>query len=270
MVKTTLFIILAIILLMVYVRYIESRSIFFPMKKIEFTPGLVNLAFEDVYITTSDNIKLNGWFIPCDNARYTFLFCHGNAGNIGHRIEKIIIFREIGVNVFIIDYRGYGNSEGKPSERGIYLDAKAGYDYLVNTRKIKPEHIILFGESIGGAAVIDLASKVKVGALITEEAFSSARDMARRIYPFLPSFLYSVKLDSLTKIKKVDAPKLIIHSVNDEIVPFALGKKLFNAAKEPKQLVEIMGSHNTAFLDSKEKYTRSIEVFIQKKMGTLF
>ncbi len=264
MIKTLLYITLAVILLVVYIRYIESKSIFFPMKKIEFTPDFVNLVYEDVYIKTQDNIKINGWFFPKDNAKYTILFCHGNAGNIGHRLEKIVMLLDMGVNVFIIDYRGYGNSKGKPSEKGIYLDTKAGYDYLVNTRKIQPEHIILYGESIGGAAVIDLASKTKVGALITEETFSSAVDMAKRIYPFLPSFLFSVRFDSLTKIKKVNAPKLIIHSINDEIVPFELGKKLYDAAKEPKQFAEIIGGHNTAFLDSKEKYAASIKAFLKR------
>ena len=263
MIRTIAYILLAVAILAVYVRYIESRSIFFPMKRIEFTPHFVNLAYEDVYIMTADNVKINGWFFPKDNAKYTMLFCHGNAGNIGHRLEKIIMLLDIGVNVFIIDYRGYGNSKGKPSEKGIYLDAKAGYDYLVNTRKVQAENIILYGESIGAAAAIDLASKVKVGALITEEAFSNAVDMAKRIYPFLPSLLFSVRLDSLTKIKNVEAPKLIIHSINDEIVPFDLGKKLYDAAKEPKQFAEIIGGHNTAFLDSKEKYISSIASFIK-------
>lgn len=263
MIRVILYLLLSVILLLFFVRYIESRSIFFPMKKIEYTPDFANLPFEDVYTTTSDNVEINGWFISKDDAKYTILFCHGNAGNIGHRLEKIIMLRDIGLNVFIIDYRGYGNSEGRPSENGIYLDAKAAYDYLLNTRKIQPEHIILYGESIGGAAVVDLASKVKVGALITEELFSSAKDMARRIYPFLPSFLFGIRFDSLSKIKKIDAPKLIIHSKNDEIVPFDLAKKLYGAAKEPKQFVELIGGHNTAFLDSEEKYVASIKSFIQ-------
>lgn len=264
MVKGITYIAVLIVLVVGYVKYLESRGIYFPVRDIEFTPTLLGLSFEDVYIKTTDNIQINGWFIPGDNAKYSLLCCHGNAGNIGHRLEKISLLHKMGVNIFIFDYRGYGRSKGRPSEGGIYLDVKAAYDYLVNERKIKPEHIILYGESLGCAAIIHLAAKERVGALIAEGAFTRGRDMAKRIYPFLPSFLFSNSFDNLAKIKKIDPPKLFIHSKDDEVVPFSLAKKLYDVASQPKQFAELIGGHNSAFLDSSEKYISSIRLFLER------
>lgn len=262
--KTIVYIVIAVVLLLGYIKYIEIHSIFFPMAEIEFTPEFINLTYEDVYLETKDNIKINAWFIPYTNAKYTILFYHGNAGNIGHRLDKINLLHQIGTNIFIIDYRGFGRSQGRPSEHGIYIDAQAAYDYLVNTRRIQPEDIILYGESLGGAAAVDLASKIKIRALIVEGTFSRGQDMAKRMYPFLPSILFSRKFDSLKKIKEVKAPKLFIHSKDDEIVPLNLAKKLFNVAPEPKYFVEMSGGHNEGFLDSQGKYTSSITSFIEQ------
>jgi len=261
MFKTAVYIIIVAAFLFGYVRYTERRITFFPMKRVEFTPEVAGLSFEDIYFAARDNARINAWFIPADQARYTILFCHGNAGNIGHRLEKITMLHRIGLNVFIIDYRGYGQSRGRPSERGLYLDAKAGYDYLLNHRRLSPEQIILYGESLGSAAVIDLASKEKVAGLILEGTFTRGRDMAKRICPFLPAFLFSDSFNSLDKIKQVNAPKLFIHSKNDEIVPFAFCRKLYDTADKPKYLAELIGGHNSAFVDSREKYISSIASF---------
>lgn len=255
--------ILGIIVMFLYIKYIEKSSIFFPSKELMITPEYIQLPFEDVYITTKDNFKINGWFIPNKNTQYTILFFHGNGGNIGDRLEKIRLLYQLQVNIFIIDYKGYGKSQGSPSEKGLYLDAEGAYNYLVNDRRIRPEHIILYGESLGGTVAAHLASVVDVGALILEGTFSRGRDMAKIFYPFLPSFLFSDRFDSLRKIKKIDAPKLFIHSREDEIVPFKLGKKLYDAAEGQKYLAEIKGGHNTAFLDSQERYLTSLSFFIE-------
>lgn len=264
MYRILVYIVLGFSLIFGYVKYIESRGIFYPIKKIDFTPASINLSFEDVYILTEDGLKINGWFIPHNNAKYTLLFCHGNAGNIGDRLDKIGIFKDIGLNIFIMDYRGYGQSQGRPSETGLYLDAKSAYKYLLNIRKIPSERIILYGESLGTAAVVNLASESKVRAIILEGAFSSGKDMAKRIYPFLPVFFFSDKFNSLQKIKRIDVPKLFLHSRDDEIVPLIIAKKLFDYAPEPKYFVELRGDHNNAFLESKEKFSSSIASFINR------
>lgn len=260
--KVIIYIIFLLGLIIGYTKYIEIKGVYFPTKEIEFSPEFIYLAFEDVYIETKDGFKINGWFIPHDNAKYTVLLLHGNGGNICHRLDKIGFLRSAGVNIFIIDYRGYGRSQGRPSERGIYIDARAAYDYLLTNRSIKPDEIILYGESLGTAVAINLASEIKVKALILEGAFSRGRDMAKKLYPFLPSFLFSDQFDSLAKIKKINTPKLFMHSIDDEIVPIDLAKKLYNASSGPKQFVELKGGHNNAFLDSKETYILSITSFV--------
>jgi len=260
--KLILWIIAFAAILFLAIRYIEKQSIFFPMKGLAATPLEAGLPYEDIYFETSDSKRLNGWFVPCKNAKSTILFCHGNAGNIGHRLEKILIFHDLGLNTFIFDYRGYGKSEGRPHEAGLYKDAFGAYDYLTEKRKISGNDIILYGESIGGGVAIELARGKKVKALITEDTFSSIKEMSAMAYPFIPHFVFSSKFDSLSKIGRIDPPKLIIHSRDDEIVPFYMGEKLFNAAKPPKKFLKIKGSHNTAFLDSGKEYTGGIKSFM--------
>lgn len=253
---------LVFICLIIYFKYIERRSIYFPMRQIEYTPREIGLVYKDVFFKTEDGVELNGWFIPSGGAKNTVLFLHGNAGNISHRFEKIQIFYNFDLNVFIFDYRGYGRSRGSPSEKGLYIDAKAAYDYLVSKESIPKDEIILFGESLGGSVAIDLASKAEVKAMITESTFSSAKDMARRIYPLIPPFFIVSDFDSVKKVKSISVPKLIIHSVDDEIVPFDLGQKLFEAAPPPKEFLKIRGGHNTGFLDSEKEYKKGISSFI--------
>lgn len=264
MFKGIVYIIVGIILILGYIKYIAVRGIFFPIKEIEISPDLINLSFEDVYLQTKDGLRINGWFIPHQKSKYTLLFFHGNAGNIGHRLDKINMLKGLGLNIFIIDYRGYGRSQGKPSEQGLYLDAKSSYEYLLHTRKISPQQIILYGESLGTAVVVNLASESQVKAIILEGAFSCGRDMAKIIYPFFPRLLFSNTFNCLEKIKKVKAPKLFLHSKDDEIVPLILPRKLFDYSIAPKYFVELRGGHNTAFLDSKELYLSAIASFIDK------
>ncbi|MBU4376487.1 MAG: alpha/beta hydrolase [Candidatus Omnitrophica bacterium] len=260
--KIFLWAIIAAIIFLVSIRYIERHSIYFPMKDVIGNPASVGLAYEEVYFDTSDNKRLNGWYIPNSKAKFTIIFCHGNAGNISHRLEKILIFYNLGLNIFVFDYRGYGKSEGAPSESGLYEDADAAYNYLTTERRISKDDIILYGESIGGAVAIDLAQRISVLALITEATFTSAKDMSEIAFPFIPYFVFSSRFDSVFKIKDIACPKLIIHSVNDEIVPFRLGEKLFDAAMPPKKFRKIRGGHNTAFLESREEYANSIKTFI--------
>lgn len=249
-------------LIFVYIKYFEHKGIYYPVKEILIYPSSVSIPFNDIYITTEDNVRINGWFISNPKAEYTLLFFHGNAGNIGDRIDKLRILYQAGANIFIIDYRGFGKSQGRPSEHGFYRDASAAYDYLLNTIGIDQDRIILYGESLGTAVAVDLAFRRKVKALILEGAFSRGRDMAVKIYSFLPGFIFSNSFDSLTKIKGIDAAKLFIHSRDDEIVPFNLARKLYDRAKEPKDFLEIQGDHNSGFLASQQSYISSISAFI--------
>ena len=261
--KIFIWLVLAAFIFIFWARYIERHNLFFPMKEIYNTPEIISLPFEEAFLITEDGKNLHGWFITGDNAEDTVLFLHGNGGNISHRLEKIALLRNLNLNVFIFDYRGYGKSTGSPSERGLYKDAEAAYEYLTKKRNIRDESIILYGESLGGAVAIDLASRKKIKALITEDAFSSVRDMARVVYPFIPSFIVSNKFDSVSKIRNVPCAKLIIHSVDDEIVPFGLGERLYNEASQPKRFLKLRGAHNTAFLDSEKVFAEGIRSFLK-------
>ncbi|MBL7081131.1 MAG: alpha/beta hydrolase [Candidatus Omnitrophica bacterium] len=248
-----------------YLRHFEAKGIYYPIKEIELTPSNTGLKYEDVFFDTDDNLKLNGWFIPAENPRGTLLFCHGNAGNISHRIEIIKIFNKLNLNVFIFDYRGYGRSQGSPTEAGLYRDAQAAYKYLLTRKDINKDTIVIYGKSIGANVAVDLVSKVKAAALISESGFSSAYDMGKKLFPYLPvKWIITIKYDALTKIRNISIPKLIIHSKNDEVIPFKLGEKLFEAALEPKEFYQMQGSHNEAVFMAKEEYSVKINNFLSK------
>jgi fermentation-respiration switch protein FrsA (DUF1100 family) len=262
--KIFIYILGAIFVIFFYVKFMEKKGIYFPYFEIEQTPQDLGLKYQDIYIKTPDGFILNGWFIPAEDSKYTIIFFHGNAGNISHRLDKISIFHKLGLNTFIFDYRGYGKSKGKPDEKGFYIDAEAVYKYLLNELKILENKIILYGESLGTAIAIKLASEQKVKAIILEGAFSRGKDMAKRIYPFLPYFFFSNSFDSLSRIKKIEFPKLFLHSQDDEIVPFSLAKKLYDSAPDPKDLIKLNGSHNGCFLESKELYISALDKFIKE------
>ncbi|MEI8349659.1 MAG: alpha/beta hydrolase [Candidatus Omnitrophota bacterium] len=263
MFKVILVVIVGVMVLLSYTKYLENRGIFFPSKVMECAPDALGMIFEEAPCRTEDGLMLYGWFIPAPDAAYTVLFFTGNAGNISYRLDKLKLLHEAGLNVYIIDYRGYGRSAGKPSEAGLYKDAQAAYTYLIRSRALSPEQIILYGESLGAVAAVDLAVRHPVKALILEGAFSNAKDMARTLYPYLPSWFLSLRFDSLRKIKKMYAPVLLLHSRDDEIVPYVLAKKLYDAAPGPKHFVELKGGHNSAFLDSQTLYTASLRIFIE-------
>jgi len=244
-------------------RYIENRTLFYPTKEISSYPDRDDLKFQDIFFKASDGTELNGWFIPYENSKYTILFCHGNAGNISHRIGKLRFFHDLGCSVFIFDYRGYGKSRGRPSEQGIYKDAEAAYGYLLS-RGIASDRIIGYGESIGGAAMVDLAVKEKMKAIILDSTLTSVKDMIEGAYKSVPYWVFSTRFDSEAKIKSIKIPKLFIHSLNDEIIPFRLGKKLYEVAPEPKDFLQIRGGHNSNFYESEELLRKRISQFIEQ------
>ena len=251
------------LLILIFVYLLQSRLLYFPDKTIIANPGYYGLKYLDVTLKTSDNLNLQSWFIPADSAKYTLLFCHGNAGNISHRLESIKQFHELGFNIFIFDYRGYGKSEGSITEQGTYLDAQAAWEYLINEKNINPQNIIIFGRSLGAAIACDLASGKQCAALIMESAFKSVPDLGAQIYPFLPvRWLSRFSYNNLEKIRKINYPVLLIHSRQDEIIPFSHGEKLFEVANQPKQFLEIHGSHNDGFYISDIIYKKGIREFL--------
>ncbi|MEA3560690.1 MAG: alpha/beta hydrolase [Candidatus Omnitrophota bacterium] len=220
--------------------------------------------YEDIYFQTSDSCRLNAWFIPASRSRATILFCHGNAGNISHRLEIIRLFNRLNLNTFIFDYRGYGKSKGWVSENGTYLDAQAAYDYLVSRDDVTGDKIIIYGKSLGAAIAIDLAAKTKPCALISESAFGSVLEIGRVFYAHLPlKLMLTMRYDNISKIRGLDMPKLIIHSIDDEIVPFEQGRRLFNEAGEPKEFYQMCGGHNDAFLMAKQEFKEKIDQFLR-------
>ncbi|UCE99568.1 MAG: alpha/beta hydrolase [Planctomycetota bacterium] len=229
-----------------------------PTREVTYTPGELGLDFDSVVFQTGDGLKLTGWYIPAENSELTVLFCHGNGGNMMHRLDSINIFYNLGLNCFIFDYRGYGNSEGKPTEEGTYLDAAAAYKWLTEEKKMSPDNIIIFGRSLGGSIAAQLASKVKARALILESSFTSYVDMGKKFYPYMPvRWFASYSYRTINYIKDVHCPVMVIHSRNDEIVPFEFSLELHEAANEPKELIELSGSHNDGFLVSSEIYKSS-------------
>lgn len=251
-----------LVLIFLWLRYFERSNIFFPSKDTAAHPGMIGLPYEEVFFTARDGVKLNGWFVGQEGAADTILFFHGNAGNITHRLDKLRMFRELGLNIFIFDWRGYGKSRGSPSEKGFYLDGEAALQYLTEKKNIAPGNIIAYGESIGSAVAVDLATRTDFKALITDGAFTSVDEVAKMVYPFIPSFLISFKFDSLSKIGDVKCPVLVVHSVDDEIIPFRMGEELYNSAKPPKKFLKLRGGHNEAFLDSEQAFKDGIRSFL--------
>ena len=253
------------LIIIIILTVFQSRFIYFPHKQISATPEFIGIEFEQIVFEASDGVNLCGWFIPAENHNKTLLFCHGNAGNISHRLESIKIFADLGLGVFIFDYRGYGSSKGNPSEEGTYLDAAGAWQYLIDIKMIKPDEIIIFGRSLGASIAAWTAQKYDPKALIIESAFISVPELGSEIYPFLPVKLLSrFKYSTIDYIRKISCPVLVIHSRNDDLIPYKHGVKLFETANEPKEFLEIFGSHNEGFLVSGDKYKQGLNSFLSK------
>ena len=262
--KILIYLLAAVIAAFFYIRYLEKKAVFYPFKEITSVPDDIGIGYEDIYFKTEDGVKLNGWFVKASEDAPVMIFFHGNAGNISGRLGRIDVFHRMGISVFIIDYRGFGLSEGVPTEQGMYLDAQAAFDYLNTREDVDQSKVFVYGVSLGGAAAVDLASKREVNGLIIDSSFSSGADMAKIIFPGVPSFLIRTKMDNLNKIRNIKAPKLIIHSTEDRTVPYELGRKLFDAASEPKKFLKIVGNHNESFFDDLEKNILAIELFLKE------
>lgn len=244
--------------------FLQSRFLYSPVKEITYTPADINLAFEKIALKTEDGLKISAWYVPADNAKYTVLFCHGNAGNMTHRLDSINIFNELGLNCLIFDYRGYGDSQGKPSEEGTYRDARAAWKWLTEQKKTPAERIIMFGRSLGGSVAANLATEVNPKGIVLESAFTSYEEIGKKFYPYMPVHLFAkFNYKTIDSVRRIHCPALFIHSRNDKIIPFELGLRLYEAASEPKKFVEIVGSHNDGFMFSGDIYTKGWQEWLE-------
>ncbi len=241
----------------------QTRFIYFPSRTLEATPAMMGMDFDDLSLTTQDGVTISAWFVPHPDTHGTILFLHGNGGNNGDRIDAIRTLHLLHYNVMIVDYRGYGKSEGSPTESGTYLDAQAAWTHLVQVRGIPSESIVLMGESLGGAVAIDLASRHPPGALVVQSSFTSLGDIAAIHYPWLPvRWLLRHQYDSISKGGRITCPKLFIHSTQDTLVPLANGQALFAAAAEPKQFLITPGDHNEGGFLYSQEYTAKLKTFL--------
>lgn len=245
--------------------FFQSHLIYFPDRVLVTTPDKEGLGYQTASFEAWDGVKLSGWFMPADEAKGVVLFFHGNAGNISHRIHYARFFHRMGLSVFLFDYRGYGESGGRPSEQGTYYDAEAALRYLAFSHKLPPSKIIFFGESLGGAVAAWLAQRHKPMALILQSSFTSIPDMASEIYPYLPArWLARFDYNTVTYLQGIRCPLVVIHSREDEIVPFSHGRRLFDAAVGVKTFLEIRGPHNEGFLMSEKEVEADLTTFLAR------
>lgn len=260
----TLIVAYGLLVLLVY--FMQPRLLFLPNvagRELAATPAQMGLSYRDVTLSTEDGESLHAWWLPHERPRATLLFFHGNAGNISHRLDSLAIFHELALSVLIVDYRGYGQSSGKPTEAGLDRDAQAAWQWLTETEGVRPQNIILFGRSLGGAVASRLAGRVEAAGLVVESAFTSVPDLGAELYWWLPvRLLSSLQFNTAENLRRTDLPVLIAHSKDDEIIPFEHGRRLHKIAGERGTLLEIRGGHNTGFLESRQDYIQGLDRFV--------
>ena len=248
---------------------LDRFMVYFPSRQLHTTPAEVGLEYSDVYLTTEDGIRIHSWHVP-GKSNTTLLWLHGNAGNISDRVNNIAALnRRTGLGVLIVDYRGYGLSDGSPSERRLYLDAEAAFEYLTSEVGLDPARdIVLFGRSLGAGVAAEMATRHTVRCVILESGFTSTTDMARAtrpawlVYALMP--LISARFDTLSKIGNITSPLMIIHGDHDDIVPFYMAEQLYEAAREPKRFHAVRGAmHNDVYEHGGPAYFNALREFIE-------
>ncbi|MGH8621447.1 MAG: alpha/beta hydrolase [Burkholderiales bacterium] len=281
---------------LVLVFLFQSHLVFFPGtgREAVVTPLSYGLRFEPVQIRTADGETLDAWWVPAEDARGSVLFFHGNAGNISHRIDYLQMFHRLRYSTLIVDYRGYGKSTGSPSEAGTYLDAEAAWEHLLRARMARPRDIVIAGESLGAAIATRLAAEKSLTpaplpsgegrleipfprmgeghgmgdaprAVLLFSTFTSVTDLGAQVYWFLPVRLLSrIGYDNVANLKRIRAPVFIAHSRDDDIVPYVHGRKLFEAAAEPKTFLEMRGGHNDGFIFTRPEWIAELGAFLDR------
>lgn len=246
-------------------QWIVDSLVFQPTRGVDLRPEELGIEGEEVYLETEDGVRIHGFYLPSPGATRALLFLHGNAGNASHRLPNAAQLAALGIHVLLLDYRGYGASEGSPSEAGAYADARAGLEHLVARRGVPEQRVVLFGRSLGGAVAVDLAAGRDLAGVILESTFPSMRAVVRKLFGSLVAGLAAGNFDSLRKISRVRAPLLFFHGDRDEIIHFELGRQLFEAAPEPKSFETLGGAgHNDTVLVGGRRYFARIGCFLDE------
>lgn len=269
-IKTLLILIVCYAAITLWVYLSQSRLVYAPSRTMAATPADMGLEFEDISLTNRLGTRINGWWMPHERARFVLLFSHGNGGNISHRLESFRIFHELGLSVMIYDYCGYGRSDGEPSEDGTRADARAAWDWLVVEKGIDPASIILFGRSLGGAVTAGLAAEladenISPAGLIAESTFTSAPDMGATLYPWLPvRQLATYQYNSVDALAGIHLDALFAHSPDDDVVPYVLGRTLYESYQGPKSFLELAGDHNGGYLAMGRAYPDGLDAYLTR------
>lgn len=246
----------------------QGRLLFVPSRQVWRTPADAGIGHEEVFLPTADGGRIHGWFVPAREAQGTVLFFHGNAGNMAHRLDTIAVLHNWRLNVFLIDYRGYGNSSGRPNEKALYHDADAAWRFLTEQKRISANRIVIFGRSLGSAVAAHLAARFDPAGVIVESGFVSIPEIAAGIYRWFPVRLLSRNhFPTLENVKAVRCPILVAHSREDDLIPFDHGERLFEAAGEPKFFLEMRGTHNDCVSATGVSYERAIRSFLHETLA---
>ncbi len=241
----------------------QDRMIFIPLDSFITTPSKTGMNHEEIFLEVSPEENIHAWYFPLSDSAPTILFCHGNAGNISYRLNAVNMFLNLGCSVLLFDYRGYGMSGGKPSEENVYADAEAALGWL-KSRGTSEDEIIVFGESLGSAVAIELAARHhELGGLIIKSAFTNLAEVGHTHFPYLPvSLICRYNFNSLDRVKYIACPVIFSHSKEDELIPFRMGRSLFDTVTGSKTFVEITGGHNDRDYLSDENYHAALNEFI--------
>jgi len=258
------FVILAAAAIWIGLRAFERAMVFVPSRAMLAHPGTVGLAYEPFFLTAADGVRLRAWWLPGKTADAPVMLClHGNGGNLSSRTDKMRLFHDAGAAQLWLDWRGYGESAGSPNEPGLYRDAHAGWAWLTAVKQIPAAKLVLYGESLGGAAAVELATRVPAAGLIVDSSFTSLTEMVGVVLPWFPARLAMIRFDSRARLPRVTIPTLFLHSREDDIIPYEMALANLGASGAPKKrLVDLKGSHNEGFLDAGTAYTNAIRDFL--------
>ena len=247
----------------------QERYVFKPEKTVKQTPGDRGLKYEELTLRSSDGVNISAWYIPAENSKGTILFCHGNARNMALDLDGYLMFHGFGYSILTLDYRGYGKSEGRPSEEGVYLDAQSAWDWLVQSKHEMAARIVICGRSLGSAIAANLAAKNPPAALILEAAFTSLPEVGQERYPYFPVKLLSrYRFDTLSQLPRVHCPVLIVHSHDDELISIRHGRRLYEAVEGRKEFVEIGGPHKGNYKPTLGHYQEGVKHFLESLTGS--